>query len=167
MRGTALSGTGGIWRVLGADGLTYDCSVRGRVKLGGLKLAVGDEVELPGDDPIFPVKLPVGEAGAATIAASAAMALSMMRPFLSAKGKTGMTGWCGSKTYDEQGYKSCLCPLLAYALVLSPPSTTEQAARIWSRIISSARERARVRDVSSAIGNSGPFASGRTASPAN
>jgi len=44
MRGTALSGTGGIWRVLGADGLTYDCSVRGRVKLGGLKLAVGDEV---------------------------------------------------------------------------------------------------------------------------
>ena len=46
MRGTALSGTGGIWQVLGADGLTYDCSVRGRVKLGGLKLAVGDEVEL-------------------------------------------------------------------------------------------------------------------------
>ena len=50
MRGTALSGTGGIWRVLGADGLTYDCSVRGRVKLGGLKLAVGDEVELEPKD---------------------------------------------------------------------------------------------------------------------
>jgi ribosome biogenesis GTPase / thiamine phosphate phosphatase len=50
MRGTALSGTGGIWRVLGADGLTYDCSVRGRIKLGGLKLAVGDEVELEPKD---------------------------------------------------------------------------------------------------------------------
>ena len=50
MRGTALSGTGGIWRVLGADGLTYDCSVRGRVKLGGLKLAVGEEVELEPKD---------------------------------------------------------------------------------------------------------------------
>jgi len=50
MRGTALSGTGGIWRVLGADSLTYDCSVRGRVKLGGLKLAVGDEVELEPKD---------------------------------------------------------------------------------------------------------------------
>ena len=50
MRGTALSGTGGIWRVLGADGLTYDCSVRGRVKLGGLKLAVGDEIELEPKD---------------------------------------------------------------------------------------------------------------------
>lgn len=46
MRGTALSGTGGIWRVLAADGVTYDCAVRGRIKLGGLKLAVGDDVEL-------------------------------------------------------------------------------------------------------------------------
>jgi ribosome biogenesis GTPase / thiamine phosphate phosphatase len=46
MRATALSGTGGIWRVLGADGQTYDCAVRGRIKLGGIKLAVGDEVEL-------------------------------------------------------------------------------------------------------------------------
>lgn len=46
MRGTALSGSGGVWRVLGADGLTYDCAVRGRIKQSGLKLAVGDEVEL-------------------------------------------------------------------------------------------------------------------------
>jgi ribosome biogenesis GTPase / thiamine phosphate phosphatase len=46
MRGTALSGTGGIWRVLGADGQTYECAVRGRIKQSGLKLAVGDEVEL-------------------------------------------------------------------------------------------------------------------------
>jgi ribosome biogenesis GTPase len=46
MRGTALSGTGGIWRVLGADGLTHECAVRGRIKQSGLKLAVGDEVEL-------------------------------------------------------------------------------------------------------------------------
>jgi ribosome biogenesis GTPase len=46
MRGTALSGTGGIWRVLGADGVTYECAVRGRIKQSGLKLAVGDDVEL-------------------------------------------------------------------------------------------------------------------------
>src|SRR5689334_1016411 len=46
MRGTILSGTGGVWRVLGADGATYDCALRGRLKQGGLKLAVGDEVEL-------------------------------------------------------------------------------------------------------------------------
>ncbi len=46
MRGTALSGTGGIWRVLAADGVTYECAVRGRIKQSGLKLAVGDDVEL-------------------------------------------------------------------------------------------------------------------------
>jgi len=46
MRGTVLSGTGGVWRVLGADGTTYDCALRGRVKQGGVKLAVGDEVDL-------------------------------------------------------------------------------------------------------------------------
>ena len=46
MRGTALSGTGGVWRVLGADGLTYDCALGRGIKQGGLKLAVGDEVEL-------------------------------------------------------------------------------------------------------------------------
>ena len=46
MRGTVLSGTGGVWRVLGADGTTYEAALRGRLKQGGLKLAVGDEVEL-------------------------------------------------------------------------------------------------------------------------
>jgi ribosome biogenesis GTPase len=46
MRGTVLSGTGGVWRVLGEDGLTHECALRGRLKQGGLKLAVGDEVEL-------------------------------------------------------------------------------------------------------------------------
>jgi ribosome biogenesis GTPase len=46
MQGTVLSGTGGVWRVLGADGTMYECSLRGRVKQGGVKLAVGDEVEL-------------------------------------------------------------------------------------------------------------------------
>lgn len=46
MRGTVLSGTGGVWRVLGADGAIYESSLRGRLKQGGLKLAVGDEVEL-------------------------------------------------------------------------------------------------------------------------
>jgi ribosome biogenesis GTPase / thiamine phosphate phosphatase len=50
MRGTVLSGTGGVWRVLGLDGVTYVCSLRGRLKQGGLKLAVGDEVELERDD---------------------------------------------------------------------------------------------------------------------
>ena len=48
--GTVLSGTGGVWRVLGADGKTYECSLRGRVKQGGLKLAVGDDVGLEQDD---------------------------------------------------------------------------------------------------------------------
>ena len=46
MRGTVLSGTGGVWRVLGADREIYESSLRGRLKQGGLKLAVGDEVEL-------------------------------------------------------------------------------------------------------------------------
>jgi ribosome biogenesis GTPase len=46
MRGTVLSGTGGVWRVLGVDGVMYDSALRGRLKQGGLKLAVGDEVEL-------------------------------------------------------------------------------------------------------------------------
>jgi len=50
MRGTVLSGTGGVWRVLGLDGGTYECSLRGRLKQGGLKLAVGDEVELERGD---------------------------------------------------------------------------------------------------------------------
>ena len=45
-RGTVLSGTGGVWRVLAADGATYECALRGRLKQGGLKLAVGDDVEL-------------------------------------------------------------------------------------------------------------------------
>ena len=46
MRGTVLSGTGGVWRVLGADREIYEAALRGRLKQGGLKLAVGDEVEL-------------------------------------------------------------------------------------------------------------------------
>src|SRR5215207_2782859 len=46
MRGTVLAGTGGVWRVLGADGTTYETALRGRLKQGTLKLAVGDEVEL-------------------------------------------------------------------------------------------------------------------------
>jgi len=50
MRGTVLSGTGGVWRVLGLDGVTYECALRGRLKQGGLKLAVGDEVELERGD---------------------------------------------------------------------------------------------------------------------
>jgi ribosome biogenesis GTPase len=50
MRGTVLSGTGGVWRVLGLDGETYECALRGRLKQGGVKLAVGDEVELEQDE---------------------------------------------------------------------------------------------------------------------
>ena len=50
MRGTVLSGTGGVWRVLGADGTTYESALRGRLKQGGLKLAVGDEVSLEQGD---------------------------------------------------------------------------------------------------------------------
>jgi len=46
MRGTVLSGTGGVWRVLATDGRTYESALRGRLKQGGLKLAVGDDVEL-------------------------------------------------------------------------------------------------------------------------
>jgi len=46
MRGTVLSGTGGVWRVLADDGETYETALRGRLKLGGTKLAVGDAVEL-------------------------------------------------------------------------------------------------------------------------
>jgi ribosome biogenesis GTPase len=46
-RGVVLSGTGGVWRVLGVDGTTVDASLRGRLKQeGGVKLAVGDEVTL-------------------------------------------------------------------------------------------------------------------------
>lgn len=46
IHGTVLSGTGGVWRVLGENGTTYECALRGRLKQGGLKLAVGDAVEL-------------------------------------------------------------------------------------------------------------------------
>ena len=47
MRGTVLSGTGGVWQVLAEDGVTHDCALRGRLKQGGsIKLAVGDAVEL-------------------------------------------------------------------------------------------------------------------------
>jgi len=50
MQGTVLSGTGGVWRVLASDGATYESALRGRVKQGGIKLAVGDEVELERGD---------------------------------------------------------------------------------------------------------------------
>jgi ribosome biogenesis GTPase len=50
MQGTVLSGTGGVWRVLASDGATYESALRGRLKQGGLKLAVGDEVELERGD---------------------------------------------------------------------------------------------------------------------
>jgi ribosome biogenesis GTPase len=50
IRGTVLSGTGGIWRVLGADGTTYECPLRGRLKQGSVKLAVGDDVTLEQGD---------------------------------------------------------------------------------------------------------------------
>jgi len=50
MQGTVLSGTGGVWRVLGLDGVTYECALRGKLKQGGLKLAVGDDVELERGD---------------------------------------------------------------------------------------------------------------------
>ena len=50
MRGTVLSGTGGVWRVLAGDGETYETALRGRLKLGGTKLAVGDDVELERGD---------------------------------------------------------------------------------------------------------------------
>jgi ribosome biogenesis GTPase len=45
-RGTVLNGTGGIWAVRTADGLTVDASLRGRLKKESatLKLAVGDDV---------------------------------------------------------------------------------------------------------------------------
>lgn len=47
MRGTVLSGAGGVWRVLGDDGVTRDAALRGRLKKGdGAKLAVGDTVVL-------------------------------------------------------------------------------------------------------------------------
>ena len=46
MRGTVLSGTGGVWRVLGIDGEVYESALRGRLKQGGVKLAVGDDVEV-------------------------------------------------------------------------------------------------------------------------
>lgn len=45
-RGTVLNGTGGIWAVRTADGLTVDASLRGRLKKESatMKLAVGDDV---------------------------------------------------------------------------------------------------------------------------
>jgi ribosome biogenesis GTPase len=51
VRGTVLSGTGGVWRVRAQDGSSYEASLRGRLKQEGtIKLAVGDEVTLePGD----------------------------------------------------------------------------------------------------------------------
>lgn len=69
VHGTVLSGTGGVWRVLGDDGVTREASLRGRLKKSGegrradgslrrdtvaaaervLKLAVGDRVALEAD----------------------------------------------------------------------------------------------------------------------
>ncbi|MDO8500944.1 MAG: ribosome small subunit-dependent GTPase A [Gemmatimonadaceae bacterium] len=47
-RGLVLSGTGGVWRVLTADGETLEASMRGRLKKAddALKLTVGDSVTL-------------------------------------------------------------------------------------------------------------------------
>jgi ribosome biogenesis GTPase len=39
-----------VWRVLADDGETYETALRGRLKLGGTKLAVGDQVELERED---------------------------------------------------------------------------------------------------------------------
>ena len=36
--------------MLGADGTTYECALRGRLKQGGVKLAVGDDVTLEQGD---------------------------------------------------------------------------------------------------------------------
>lgn len=47
VRGVVLNGTGGIWSVRAADGVTRQVSLRGRLKMeGGDKLAVGDDVRL-------------------------------------------------------------------------------------------------------------------------
>lgn len=51
MRGTVLSGSGGVWRVLAADGATHDAAMRGRLKQGKVKLAVGDVVEFDQAEP--------------------------------------------------------------------------------------------------------------------
>lgn len=54
LHGVVLSGTGGVWRILGDDGRTYEASLRGRLKHGTgedeqvLKLAVGDRVVIAG-----------------------------------------------------------------------------------------------------------------------
>ena len=47
VRGVVLNGTGGIWSVRAADGVTRQASIRGRLKQeGGDKLAVGDDVRI-------------------------------------------------------------------------------------------------------------------------
>lgn len=70
LRGIVASGTGGVWRVIGTDGVEYDASMRGRLKKSDtgrradgsirrdtiaaaadtLKLAVGDRVRLERDE---------------------------------------------------------------------------------------------------------------------
>lgn len=46
-RGVVVSGTGGIWVVVDETGAQHEASLRGKLKQGaGLKLAVGDDVEL-------------------------------------------------------------------------------------------------------------------------
>src|SRR5213082_3519159 len=51
--GVAASGTGGVWRVVGKDGTTYEATLRGRLKKTGneVKRAVGDHVRLERDTP--------------------------------------------------------------------------------------------------------------------
>lgn len=47
VRGVVLSGTGGVWTVRAADGVTRQVSMRGRLKQeGGDKLTVGDDVRI-------------------------------------------------------------------------------------------------------------------------
>jgi ribosome biogenesis GTPase / thiamine phosphate phosphatase len=58
VQGTVLQGTGGIWQILGDDGLTRRAALRGRLKQGQtLKLAVGDIVEIvPGPDDLWAIE---------------------------------------------------------------------------------------------------------------
>ena len=52
LRGIVLGGTGGVWQVWTPDGTIRDAAIRGRLKQEtGIKLAVGDDVDLEHDAP--------------------------------------------------------------------------------------------------------------------
>jgi len=51
-----------------------DTSLLNSILSNAGEATVGDEVSLPGSDPVFPLHLPVGEAGASSIAAAAVAA---------------------------------------------------------------------------------------------